>query len=57
MKKCDYYAPQISVVKVELEGMIASSDRIPISPTPSVPASNKYNNYWNSNQWKENIEK
>ncbi len=53
MKKCDYYAPQIQVVKVKLEGIIASSDRIPISPTPNTPATNKYDSFWNRNQWEE----
>lgn len=51
MKKSIYQAPHLRIVEMNIEGIIASSDRIPINPNPSTPATNKYESPWSSKQW------
>lgn len=51
MKNNKYDAPQLLIVEIDNEGLIASSNRIPLNPTPSTPATNKHEGPWNSKQW------
>lgn len=56
MKKNTYIAPQLRIVEMNIQGIIASSDRIPVDPTPSTPATNKFDSPWNSKQWEASSE-
>lgn len=56
MKKETYHSPKLRVVEMNVEGLIATSDRIPLTPTPSTPATNKYDGAWSSSQWEKTAE-
>lgn len=56
MKKKTYVAPNICIFQVNFEGVCATSNRIPIDPTPSTPATNKYESPWSSKQWETSLE-
>jgi hypothetical protein len=53
MTKKKYQTPALRAVALHTEGLIAASDRVPVSPTPGVPATNKHEGPWNSTQWNE----
>lgn len=56
MKKKTYVTPNICIFQVNFEGVCATSNRIPIDPTPSTPATNKYESPWSSKQWETSLE-
>lgn len=51
MTKKIYQAPTLHVVEVCSEGMIATSDRIPVNPTPSAPATQEKEYEWDGDFW------
>lgn len=53
MTKKKYQTPALRAVALHTEGLIAASDRVPVSPMPGVPATNKHEGPWNSTQWNE----
>ncbi len=56
MKKQTYKSPQLRVVEMNVEGLIATSDRIPMDPNPGTPATNKYEGAWSCSQWEKDAE-
>jgi hypothetical protein len=52
MKKT-YIHPKITIVTLEVESLLAGSDRIPIDPNAGIPATNKRNDPWNYSNWSE----
>ena len=53
MAKKKYQTPALRAVALHTEGLIAASDRIPVSTKPGTPATNKYDGPWSSTQWNE----
>ena len=51
MTKNNYQTPQLRVVELRNEGIIAASDRIPVGNNPSTPATKKYESSWSSENW------
>ena len=51
MAKNNYQKPQLRVVELCVEGLVAASDRIPVSNNPSTPATKKYESSWGSENW------
>ena len=53
MTKKKYQTPALRAVALHTEGLIAASDRVPVSPTPGIPATNKHEGPWSCEQWNE----
>lgn len=51
MTKNNYQTPQLRVVELRNEGLIAASDRIPVGSTPATPATKKLESPWNCESW------
>ena len=51
MTKNNYQTPQLRVVELRNEGIIATSDRIPVGSTPATPATKKLESPWNCESW------
>ena len=53
MTKKNYQTPALRAVELHTEGLIAASDRVPVNPTPGIPATNKHEGPWSCEQWNE----
>ena len=51
MTKNNYQKPQLRVVELRIEGLIAASDRIPVGSTPATPATKELASPWNCENW------
>lgn len=51
MTKKIYQTPQLRIVALHTEGLIAASDRIPVGSTPATPATKELESPWNCENW------